>query len=642
MKSALPSYRPDVDGLRAIAVLAVVAFHAFPRAAPGGFAGVDVFFVISGFLISSIIFDDLKSGRFSFAGFYWRRVRRIFPALVLVLAACLALGWLLLLPDEYAALGKHVAAGAAFASNIALWREAGYFDTASDLKPLLHLWSLGVEEQYYLVWPMLLFLFRKRRAHMLAMIAAIAALSFAANIGLTLYKPNAAFFLPAGRFWELLAGSLLAYFHHHGRLPDAYRNTKAALGAAMIAAAFALLEAGRAFPGWWALLPVLGTVLLIWAGPAAWLNRCVLSQPALVFVGLVSYPWYLWHWPLLSYARIAHDGEAPAALRLGLCALSLLLAWLTYELVEKKVRFSKLPAVRRVAVPAVAASMAAAAVAGVLASQSRLLPQSAALPYAREASRAYTDWDYGGDRIILGQTGRTVLFFGDSHMQHYWPRIEKLLTEHAAAPRNTLILKTAGGCAPVPGIERRRMRCRQFVDAGFSLARQPEVDTVVIAASWVGMLQRGDYYKVGDPEKEPLEFLTPQTEWVLAEFQAALAELTAAGKHVVLILSSPRGAALDPKSVFDREAMTVQVRGALAPLPRSELAALTAPIDGRLRRIAKAVGASVIDPADWLCSPKLCPSVDELGRPLYKDESHLRASVARERFSAMDGYVYLR
>jgi hypothetical protein len=156
------------------------------------------------------------------------------------------------------------------------------------------------------------------------------------------------------------------------------------------------------------------------------------------------------------------------------------------------------------------------------------------------------------------------------------------------------------------------------------------------------MLQRGDYYKVGDPEKEPLEFLTPQTEWVLAEFQAALAELTAAGKHVVLILSSPRGAALDPKSVFDREAMTVQVRGALAPLPRSELAALTAPIDGRLRRIAKAVGASVIDPADWLCSPKLCPSVDELGRPLYKDESHLRASVARERFSAMDGYVYLR
>ncbi|HEV8108764.1 MAG TPA: acyltransferase family protein [Burkholderiales bacterium] len=642
MKSALPSYRPDVDGLRAIAVLAVVAFHAFPGAAPGGFAGVDVFFVISGFLISSIIFDDLKGGRFSFAGFYWRRVRRIFPALVLVLAACLALGWLLMLPDEYAVLGKHVAAGAGFASNIVLWREAGYFDTTADLKPLLHLWSLGVEEQYYLVWPLLLFLFRGRRAQMLGMIATIAALSFAANIWLTLYKPGAAFFLPVGRFWELLAGSLLAYFHHYGRLPGAHRNVKAVLGAAMIAAAFALLDAKRAFPGWWALLPVLGTVLLIWAGPAAWLNRRVLSQPALVFVGLVSYPLYLWHWPLLSYARIAHDGEAPAAVRLALCALSLLLAWLTYELVEKKVRFPKVPAIRRVAVPALAASMAALGVAGVLALQSRLLPQSAALAPVREISSAFNDWEYGGDRVIVGDSGKTVLFFGDSHMQHYWPRIEKLLTEHAAAPRNTIILKTSGGCAPMPGIERKRLRCSQFVDAGFGLARQPEIDTVVIAASWVGMIQRGDYYRVGDPEQEPLQFLTPQTEWVLQGFQAALAELTAAGKHVVLILSSPRGSVLDPKSVIDREAMTVQVRGALVPLPRSELAALTAPIDGRLRRIAKAVHASVIDPADWLCSPKLCPSVDELGRPLYKDESHLRASVARERFSAIDGYVYLR
>jgi len=641
-RPAAHAYRPDVDGLRAVAVLAVVAFHAFPGAAPGGFAGVDVFFVISGFLISSIIFDDLKDGRFSFAGFYWRRVRRIFPALILVLAACLALGWLLLLPDEYAALGKHVAAGAAFASNVVLWREAGYFDTSADLKPLLHLWSLGVEEQYYLVWPLLLFLFRGRRARMLGMIAAIAALSFAANIGLTLYKPTAAFFLPAGRFWELLAGSLLAYFHHYGQLPEAHRNGKAVLGAAMLVAAFVLLDAGRAFPGWWALLPVLGTVLLIHAGPEAWLNRRVLSQPALVFVGLISYPLYLWHWPLLSYARIAHDGEPPSALRFGLCALSVLLAWLTYELVEKKVRFSKLPSMKRVAVPALAACMAAAALAGVLATQSRLLPQSAALPYVREASRAYNDWDYDGDRIILGQTGRAVLFFGDSHMQHYWPRIEKLLAEHAAAPRNTIILKTSGGCAPVPRIERKRLSCRQFVDAGFALARQPEIDTVVIAASWVGMLQRGDYYKAGDPEQRPLDFLAPQTEWVLQGFQAELAELTAAGKHVVVMLSSPRGAALDPKSVIDREAMKVQVLGPLAPLPRSELAALTAPIDQRLKTIAAAVGASVLDPTEWLCTPSLCPSADAYGRPLYKDESHLRASVARERFKAVDRYVYPR
>ena len=325
----------------------------------------------------------------------------------------------------------------------------------------------------------------------------------------------------------------------------------------------------------------------------------------------------------------------PAALRLGLCALSVLLAWLTYELVEKKVRFAKLPAMRRIAVPALAASMAAAALAGVLASQGRLLPQSAALPYVREASRAHNDWNYDGDRIILGQTGKAVLFFGDSHMQHYWPRIQKLLAEHAAAPRNTIILKTSGGCAPVPGIERKRLRCSQFVDAGFNLARRPEIDTVVIAASWVGMLKRGDYYRVGDPEQRPLELLTPQTEWVLQGFQAELAELTAAGKHVVLMLSSPRGSALDPKSVIDRETMTVHVRRALAPLPRSELAALTAPIDERLQAHRSGRRRERGRPHRVAVHARRCARAPtRSGRPLYKDDSHLRASVARERFGA--------
>lgn len=632
-------YRPDVDGLRAIAVLAVLAFHAFPEAAPGGFAGVDVFFVVSGFLISGIIFEGLQSGRFSFTDFYWRRVRRIFPALILVLLACLGLGWLVLLPDEYSRVGKHVAAGAAFVSNVALWREAGYFDVTAELKPLLHLWSLGVEEQYYLVWPLLLFAFRRRPQAMLWMIVTIAALSFAANLWLTAHKPVAAFYLPVGRFWELLAGSLLAYFSCYRRLAGRYRDLKAFSGLAMICASFALLSGARAFPGGWVLLPVLGTVLIIWAGPSAWLNRNILSRPGLVFVGLISYPLYLWHWPLLVYARIVHGGEPPAALRLGLCALSLVAAWLTYALVEKKIRHATLPSIRRLSGPALAASMACLGVAGVLALQSRLLPQSASLPHVREISRAYEDWDYGGDRIIPGDSGKAVLFFGDSHMQHYWPRIKKVAAERAA-PLRTIIFKTTGGCAPVPGIERKGHQCSPFVEEGLRLARQPEVETVVIAASWVGFLNRGDYYRIGDPAQAPLTLLTPQTDWVLQGFEAALAELVAAGKQVVVMLSSPRGSGLDPKSVILRAGITVEIRGPLAPMPRSALAALTGPIDERLRRIAAAVGATVVDPTEWLCTPTLCPSVDEQGRPLYKDESHLRASVARERFLAVDRYVY--
>jgi len=631
------TYRPDVDGLRAVAVLAVLAYHAFPQSAPGGFAGVDVFFVISGFLISGIILDGLRDGSFSFADFYWRRVRRIFPALILVLATSLALGWLLLLPDEFMQLGKHVAAGAGFVSNIVFWREAGYFDSAAELKPLLHLWSLGVEEQYYLVWPLLLFLFRRNLRHMLWMIVALTAASFAANIWLTPERPWAAFYLPVTRFWELLAGALLAFFVLK---EEKFSNFKSVAGLTLLALTFVLLHGQRDFPGWWALLPVLGTVLLVSAGPSAWINRHLLANRAMVYVGLISYPLYLWHWPLLSYARIVQGGEPPAALRWGLLAASVLLSVLTYELVEKKIRFARRPSVRRVSFPALAASMAGLGVCGLLALQSQVDPQSASVPLVREISSASADWSYNGDRVIPGDTEKTVLFFGDSHMQHYWPRIEKVVRERAA-PLRTVIFKTTGGCAPVPGIERRGQQCSRFVDEGLALAMCPEVQTVVIAASWVGFVDRPDYYKAGDPAETPLRMLSPESAWVLKGFEARLKKLTAAGKQVVLVLSSPRGDAFDPKSVIQRAGITVHVREPLGRVARSELVQLTSPIDSRLIAIAAAAGASVIDPTEWLCSAAFCPAADERGRPLYKDASHLRASVVRERFSAVDKFVFI-
>ena len=634
------NYRPDIDGLRAIAVLGVLAFHAFPAALPGGFAGVDVFFVISGFLISGIILQDLQERSFSFAEFYRRRARRLFPALVVVLLASLAVGWLVFLPHEFAQHGRHVAAGAAFLSNIVFWREAGYFDTAAELKPLLHLWSLGVEEQYYLVWPLVLFLFRRRAGWTLLLIAAVAASSFAANIWLTEHKPVAGFYLPVGRLWEFLAGSLLAYFVHHGRAQERWSEAKATAGAVLILGSFAILSGSRAFPGWWALLPVAGTVLAIWAGPSAWINRKLLCRPALVWVGLISYPLYLWHWPVLVYGRIAHGGEPPAAVRLALCALSVLLAWLTYALVEKRIRFATLPSVRRLSVPGLAASVTAIGAVGFLALRGVIGPLSAASPLACEISAAYSDWEYHGDRVIPGDTGKAVVLFGDSHMQHYWPRIQKLADEHAA-PMHTIILRTAGGCAPVPGIEQQGSHCAPFVDETLQLAQRPEVETVVIAASWVGFLERaGRYYRVGDPERKPLKLLTPESEWVLHRFQAALARLVAAGKKVVIVLSSPRGRALSPVSLVRREGMVLELHGAPSPIPRAQLSKLTHRIDSRLRRIADAVGATVVDPTEWLCTATACPSTDERGRPMYKDATHLRARFVRERFLGLDRFVY--
>ncbi|MFP5477899.1 MAG: acyltransferase family protein, partial [Gammaproteobacteria bacterium] len=204
-----PAYRPDIDGLRAIAVLSVIIFHASPRWLPGGFVGVDIFFVISGFLISTIMFGSLAGGGFSYAEFYARRIRRIFPGLVLVLIATLAFGWWVLLADEFRQLGKHVLASAGFVANLVLWGEAGYFDTVVETKPLLHLWSLAVEEQFYIFWPLLLTLAWKRQ-HLLRWMGVAVGLSFLLNVGLVMRHPDAAFYMPFTRVWELGAGAMLA------------------------------------------------------------------------------------------------------------------------------------------------------------------------------------------------------------------------------------------------------------------------------------------------------------------------------------------------------------------------------------------------------------------------------------------------
>lgn len=337
-----PKYRADIDGLRALAVLSVVIYHAFPTRLPGGFIGVDIFFVISGFLISTIIFGNLRSDSFSYLEFYRRRIRRIFPALVVVLLACLGLGWFGLLAGDYQQVGKHTLGGIGFISNLLLWSEAGYdyFNTASESKPLLHLWSLAIEEQFYIIWPLLLVLLWKRRWNFVAVAAGIALVSFCFNVLSFPEHAQAAFYSPLSRFWELIIGGLLAYaLMHRAGLLARFANLQSTLGMALMAVGLVFINNERAFPGWWALLPTLGAVLLISAGPGAWFNRAVLSNPVAVWFGKISYPLYLWHWPLLSLAMLWNNEETPAALvRLGLVLLAIALAWLTYRFIELPIR----------------------------------------------------------------------------------------------------------------------------------------------------------------------------------------------------------------------------------------------------------------------------------------------------------------
>lgn len=343
-------YRADIDGLRAVAVLSVVAFHASSRLLSGGFVGVDIFFVISGYLISKIILSELKDGTFSFWHFYSRRIRRIFPALILVLASSWAAGYIWLPPSDYESLGKHIVAGAGFVANIGYWLETGYFDTASDLKPLLHLWSLGVEEQFYVVWPLILLASWKLLGNFGRVIVVALVASFAMNVVLIQSDPADAFYLPVSRFWELLVGGGLAWLSVSQNassfsVSEKTRHAISITGAILILVALFGINKAMLFPGWWALLPVVGAALLIFAGPAAIVNKQVLSRQPVVFVGLISYPLYLWHWPMFAFTRIAgYDFKYRAAATV----VAFVLSYLTYRYFEQPIRSGTLKTNRKV------------------------------------------------------------------------------------------------------------------------------------------------------------------------------------------------------------------------------------------------------------------------------------------------------
>lgn len=342
-----PKYRPDIDGLRAVAVLSVVVFHAFPAWMKGGFIGVDVFFVISGFLISTIIFENLDKGTFSFAEFYSRRIKRIFPALLLVLAVSLAFGWFALLTDEYKQLAKHTMSGIGFISNLVLWSESGYFDNAAETKPLLHLWSLGIEEQFYFVWPLLCWIFWKLKLRLALPLVFFTIVSFSLNVKTVSFDSVEAFYSPFTRFWELLLGAQLAYVALYSKrtLLSIHRNTSVANGLSfagflLLALGFFLINKDASFPGYWAFIPVVGSALIILSGPNSFFNHHLLSNKISVFFGLISFPLYLWHWPLLTFLRIVERGTPDRYLRLTAVVVSVILAWLTYRFIERTVRSS--------------------------------------------------------------------------------------------------------------------------------------------------------------------------------------------------------------------------------------------------------------------------------------------------------------
>lgn len=630
MSDAL-SHRRDVDGLRGVAIGAVVLFHLFPAAVPGGFVGVDLFFVISGFLITRQILQSLAADRFSFVDFYERRARRLMPALLVVLIAVLLAGFDVLLRSEWQQLSRHVFGGLTWTTNFFLVSEGGYFDRPAHFKPLHHLWSLGVEEQFYLLWPVLLWWSRRwpARSRLLAFVT-LSLSSFVLNLFLTVEQPSVAFYLPFGRLWQFGFGALAAAVP----VPSRFAQPLGVVGAALVTAGL-LLASAVGYPGFMALFPTVGAWALIAAGPSAWTNRALAGR-ALVALGLISYPLYLWHWPLEVLARLTSgpvywrlDDNPSLSPQLGLAVLllSVVLAALTVRFVEKPVRFE-----RRVRVRSLVAFSVVLACGAVAGWAGWLNPRSDDGPLeSLEAARTRTwvptrleTFSWQGLRFQSNSGPHPeVLFIGDSNMAQYGPALEARL---AQGRTRSFALLTAGGCpsfVALPG-------CHEFFDGLRTFAAQPTVDTVILAANWALYFDNPRFTLEG----ERLSLGDSRTEDALNEFERWLGALRKT-RRVVLVLNIPTSPLLDPARRSWLHGVTIDS----TPLARAGLESPLAPLMGRLRHIAKSTGVEVIDPFELLCDAERCPLFTREGLPVYQDQSHVSVAWAESHFHAFDALL---
>ncbi len=463
--------------------------------------GVDIFFVISGYLISLILFRELSAGAFSFANFYARRVRRLFPALVVVLSATIAFGGFVLFADEYKRLGKHAASAILFLLNFRLIDEAGYFDVASVAKPLLHLWSLSVEEQFYLFWPLLLVLLRRLGLQNGSVLAILSGASLIYALDLAQHDFDALFFHPLARFWELLAGSVLAHVHHQegthvlpSRIGHRIKDALSAVGLVAIILPLLLWHRDFTHPGWLTIVPVLGAVIVIACGSLAAGNRLLALKP-LVWIGLISYPLYLWHWPILSFLHIVESGKPHlAALWLG-AGFSLLLAATTYRYIEQPLR---VPLQSRTRLVGLMGTMGVLLAISVFVVKSDGLPNRPALRHDR-AAEAYMKREPAQDQACMarfaasvapvycrqqGSNERMIAVIGDSHAHVLFDGVAALA---AKLGYGTLLLANSS-CPPFDGAVTgrnlsERSRCAANIETILTaIERDSSVKFTVIAS----------------------------------------------------------------------------------------------------------------------------------------------------------------
>ena len=647
-------YRPDIDGLRALAVLLVLINHAFPSALTGGFVGVDIFFVISGYLITGIVLNELNSGSFSIVNFYIRRANRIFPSLLLVLVACLGFGWLALYAVEFESLGRSVAAGAGFFANINLYREIGYWDAESKLKPLLHLWSLGVEEQFYLLFPAFVWSIWKYKRHLFPILL-IWALASGIWTHLSMRSDQAAaFYLPMQRSWEIACGAMLAYlsisvtkdrftrFAPHSPVVQRLivwlqtdsntgmlKNVAASSGLAFILIAAFSLNASIPFPGKWTLLPVGGTVLLILAGASAWVNRTLLSNRVLVYVGLISFPLYLWHWPLLSFAQIVESGIVSVQERSILVALSFILAIVTFHAVERPLRFGRFD--RKATALFLTAILAFAGATGYFIAKHGGMPERAIEmirkedPFTIQRPTAAMD-DTNACFKALPKLFRSnlqagsipgtqvhclarhmedvsIAMIGDSNAGHFAKDL------HERFGSNMLTIHSSGRPF-IRGIN-DDANSQSILDF---LAGQAQIKTIVISHQGVEVAQGG----LSAPGTTPP--LNPNYEVGLVE---TIRQFKNAGKRVIFLSAIPM-LSFDPKGCQQRPFASSRLSDHCV-VPLEEVRASHSSYLSVVQNITRVFpNLEIVDAMDYLCDSQNCYAKRD-GRILYTDRKHVNS-----------------
>ncbi len=654
MKARL-AYRPDIDGLRALAVLPVLFFHVGIPGFEGGYVGVDVFFVISGFLITCILDAELESGKFSFYNFYERRIRRLGPAAAVVVAATAAVGSVLLLPSALRDLGQSMVAVGLFASNFLFWREAGYFDGPAELKPLLHTWSLTVEEQFYLVFPPLLLLLKNLRRRT-TVLGALAVVSLLASVLMVVLDASTAFYLLPFRAWELLLGSLLAL----GAVsppPGLAQATRLGLaGLVLVLLPVFVYDGSTPFPGLAALPPCLGTAMLIHAGQVEGTpSGRLLGHKSLVFIGKTSYSLYLWHWPIVVFARLLlPEGFSPVHVA-AMTVASLVAGALSWRFVEQPFRDKSRIGARPLFAGAAVASLLWIGTGWVFhvskGLPGRLSPEVLAFADAAEdfdpSAEVCGRWQ-DAPFCLIGEQGADPTFFhwGDSHAGMWAHAVEPAARQLGRAG----FYSNEPGCPPLFGVEKDESVANAQTDARCTennravrdlIERTPTLKTVLITARWAYYAHgrgtgRDAHHTVSVWDAGTAPGARPQAEVIEQALDRTLRWLRERGLRIVLLRPPPEM----PRFELDRVGQSLRFANdpdgfaAAVRVSRIEADAREAVFDRVVSRFADDRELIVLDPGASFCDERTCFALDGV-RPRYIDTNHLTKTTVRAHAGAV-------